>query len=109
MGIVYEQFLGSTITLTDGYRARIEQKPAVRKASGVFYTPQHIVEDIVNNTVGEIIKNKSLKQIENIKIIDIACGSGSFLLGAYKFLLDHYLNEYLKMKRPPTNTIYQGK
>lgn len=109
LGIVYEQFLGSTITLTDGHRARIEQKPAVRKAGGVFYTPQHIVKDIVNNTVGEIIKNKSLKQIENIKIIDIACGSGSFLLGAYKFLLDHYLNEYLKMKRPPTNTIYQGK
>ena len=109
LGVVYEQFLGSTITLTDGHRARIEQKPAVRKAGGVFYTPQHIVKDIVENTVGKIIKNKSLKQIENIKIIDIACGSGSFILGAYKFLLDHYLNEYLKMKRPPANTIYQGK
>ena len=109
LGIVYEQFLGSTITLTDGHRARIEQKPAVRKAGGVFYTPQHIVKDIVENTVGNVIKNKSLKQIENIKIIDIACGSGSFILGAYKFLLDHYLNEYLKMKRPPVNTIYQGK
>ncbi|WP_405272063.1 Eco57I restriction-modification methylase domain-containing protein, partial [Methanobrevibacter sp.] len=109
LGIVYEQFLGSTITLTDGHRARIEQKPAVRKAGGVFYTPQHIVKDIVENTVGKVIKNKSLKQIENIKIIDIACGSGSFILGAYKFLLDHYLNEYLNMKRPPANTIYQGK
>ncbi len=109
LGIVYEQFLGSRIRLTDGHRAKIEPKPEIRKAGGVFYTPQIIVRDIVENTVGKLIKNKSLKQIENIKIIDVACGSGSFILGAYKYLLDHYLNEYLKMKRPPANTIYQGK
>ena len=101
--------MGSRIRLTDGHRAKIEPKPEIRKAGGVFYTPQTIVRDIVENTVGKLIKNKSLKQIENIKIIDVACGSGSFILGAYKYLLDHYLNEYLKMKRPPTNTIYQGK
>ncbi len=109
LGTVYEQFLGSRIRLTDGHQAKIEQKPEIRKAGGVFYTPQTIVKDIIENTVGKLIKNKSLKQIENIKIIDIACGSGSFILGAYKFLLDHYLNEYSKMERPPANTIYQGK
>lgn len=109
LGIVYEQFLGSRIRLTDGHQAKIEQKPEVRKAGGVFYTPQPIVKDIIENTLGRLIKNKSLKQIANIKIIDICCGSGSFILGAYKYLLDHYLNQYLKMKRPPSNTIYQGK
>lgn len=109
LGIVYEQFLGSRIRLTDGHQAKIEPKPEIRKAGGVFYTPQPIVKDIIENTIGKLIKNKSLKQIEKIKIIDIACGSGSFILGAYKYLLDHYLNEYLKMKRPPSNVIYQGK
>lgn len=109
LGIVYEQFLGSRIRLTDGHRAKIEPKPEVRKAGGVFYTPQHIVKDIIENSLGKLVKNKSLKQVDKIKIIDIACGSGSFILGAYKFLLDHYLNEYLKMKRPPSNVIYQGK
>lgn len=109
LGVVYEQFLGSVITLTDGHRARIEEKAAVRKAGGVFYTPQPIVKDIIENTVGKLIKDKKLKEIDEIKIIDIACGSGSFILGAYKYLLNHYLNEYLKMKNAPPNTIYQGK
>ena len=109
LGTVYEQFLGSRISLTDGHRARIEVKPEMRHQGGVFYTPQFIVKDIIENTVGKAIKGKSLKQIENIKIIDIACGSGSFILGAYKYLLDHYLEEYSKMKRPPANVIYEGK
>ena len=109
LGTVYEQFLGSRISLTDGHRARIEVKPELRQEGGVFYTPQVIVKDIIENTVGKAIKGKSLKQIENIKIIDIACGSGSFILGAYKYLLDHYLEEYSKMKRPPANVIYEGK
>ncbi len=109
LGTVYEQFLGSRISLTEGHRAKIEVKPEMRHQGGVFYTPQVIVKDIIENTVGKAIKGKSLKQIENIKIIDIACGSGSFILGAYKYLLDHYLEEYSKMKRPPANVIYEGK
>lgn len=109
LGTVYEQFLRSRISLTDGHRARIEEKPEMRHQGGVFYTPQFIVKDIVENTVGKAIRGKSLKQIENIKIIDFCCGSGSFILGAYKYLLDYYLEEYSKMKRSPANVIYEGK
>ena len=107
LGIVYEQFLGSRIRLTDGHRAKIEPKPEIKKAGGVFYTPQVIVRDIVENTVGKIIKGKSIEEVDKIKIIDIACGSGSFILGAYKYLLDYYLDEYLKQGN--TDKIYQGK
>ncbi len=109
LGTVYEQFLGSRIKLTKGHRAKIEPKPEIKKAGGVFYTPQNIVKDIVKNTVGKLIDGKPVKDIKNIKIIDIACGSGSFILGAYKYLLDYYLEEYLKIENPPANTIYQGK
>ncbi len=111
LGIVYEQFLGSRIRLTDGHRAKIEPKPEIKKAGGVFYTPQVIVKDIVENTVGELIKGKKPKDVDQIKVIDIACGSGSFILGAYKYLLDYYLTEYLKneTKYAKTGAIYQGK
>ncbi|MDP3297163.1 MAG: TaqI-like C-terminal specificity domain-containing protein, partial [Thermodesulfovibrionia bacterium] len=34
------------------------------------------------------------KQIEKIKILDPACGSGSFLLGAYQYLIDYHLKYY---------------
>ena len=54
LGSAYEQFLGKQIKLTAGHRASIEEKPEVRKAGGVYYTPEYIVEYIVANTVGKL-------------------------------------------------------
>jgi len=97
LGSIYEQFLGKVIRLTAGHNAKVEEKPEVKKAGGVFYTPQYIVEYIVKNTVGELLKDKSIKQAEKIKVLDPACGSGSFLIGAYEFLLNWHLAEYEKL------------
>lgn len=96
LGQVYEQFLGKVIRLTEGGHAKIEEKPAVRKAGGIYYTPTYIVEYIVRNTVGKLVEGKTPKQIETLSIVDPACGSGSFLLGAYKFLVDWYRDWYVK-------------
>jgi len=111
LGNVYEQFLGKVIRLTEGHRAKVEEKPEVKKAGGVYYTPQYIVEYIVKNTVGQLCKNKTPKQIEKLRILDPACGSGSFLLGAYSYLLDYHLDYYTKSKNPKRfkDQIYQGK
>lgn len=94
LGTAYEQFLGKVIRITPAHIAKIEEKPAVRKAGGVYYTPQYIVDYIVKNTVGKLIEGKTPKEISKIKIIDPACGSGSFLLGAYQCLLDYHKNYY---------------
>ncbi|HQL22393.1 MAG TPA: type I restriction endonuclease, partial [Opitutaceae bacterium] len=96
LGSVYERFLGKVIHLTEGHRARIEEKPEVRKAGGVYYTPTYIVDYIVRQTVGTLVAGKSPKQIEKLRVLDPACGSGSFLLGAYQFLLDWYLDYYVR-------------
>ena len=53
-GQVYEQFLGKVIKLTAGHQAKVEEKPEVRKAGGVHYTPQYIVNYIVKNTIGRL-------------------------------------------------------
>jgi len=95
LGHVYEQFLGKVIRLTEGHRAKVEEKPEVRKAGGVYYTPTYIVDYIVKNTVGKICDGKTPRQISSLRILDPACGSGSFLLGAYQYLLDYHLNWYL--------------
>lgn len=95
LGSVYERFLGKVITLTGGHRAKIEEKPEVRKAGGVYYTPVYIVDYIVKNTVGKLLEGKTPKEAAKIKVLDPACGSGSFLIGAYQFLLDWYLKQYL--------------
>ena len=55
LGQVYERFLGKVIRLTAGHQAKIEEKPEVRKAGGVFYTPTYIVDYIVSNTVGKLL------------------------------------------------------
>ena len=94
LGSAYEQFLGKVIRITPAHHAKIEEKPEVRKAGGVYYTPQYIVEYIVKNTVGKLIDGKTPKEISNIKIVDPACGSGSFLIGAYQYLLDWHKNYY---------------
>ena len=51
LGQVYEQFLGKVIRLTEGHRAVVEDKPEVKKAGGVKYTPVYIVEAIVRKTL----------------------------------------------------------
>lgn len=98
LGNIYEQFLGKTIRLTPSHQAKVEEKPEVRKAGGVYYTPQFVVNYIVAQTVGRKIQNKTPQQISNIKIVDPACGSGSFLLGAYSYLLKYHLNFYSQGK-----------
>lgn len=103
LGTVYERFLGNVIRLTAGHMAKVEEKPEVRKAGGVYYTPAYIVEYIVKHTVGRQIKGRSPMQLAGLRngkqpfrILDMACGSGSFLLGAYQLLLDHCFDWYAK-------------
>jgi type I restriction-modification system DNA methylase subunit/predicted type IV restriction endonuclease len=107
LGQVYERFLGSVIRLTPGGHAKVEEKPEVRKAGGVYYTPTYIVDYIVKHTVGKLLEGKTPQDVagvtetwrpaknrRSLAILDPACGSGSFLLGAYQFLLDWHIEHY---------------
>jgi hypothetical protein len=109
LGQVYEQFLGKVIRLTPAGLAKIEEKPEVKKAGGVFYTPAYIVDYVVEQTIGERLKEKTPADLcplphspkpraataPSLSILDPACGSGSFLLGAYQYLLDWHLSQYV--------------
>ncbi|MFA6571767.1 MAG: N-6 DNA methylase, partial [Bacteroidota bacterium] len=108
LGQIYEQFLGKTITLSDRHVADVIEKPEVRKAGGVYYTPKYIVDYIVENTVGKKIENKLPKEIETLTILDPACGSGSFLVGAYKFLLNYH-SEYYTNANNVAKALKDGK
>ncbi|MHB8777359.1 MAG: Eco57I restriction-modification methylase domain-containing protein, partial [Anaerolineales bacterium] len=105
LGQIYEQFLGKVIRLTASGNAKVEEKPEVRKAGGVYYTPTFIVDTIVGNTVGRLVNGKlgigksgigmTPAEVAKLKIVDPACGSGTFLLGAYQYLLDWHLTWYM--------------
>jgi type I restriction-modification system DNA methylase subunit len=110
MGAVYEKFLAHRLTQNAG-RIVIEDTDELRKKEGIYYTPRYIVDYIVAHTLGEKIKPvlaeaKSLLGCKNfkaayekicelsqIKVLDPAMGSGSFLLGAFDALAAAY-NDY---------------
>ena len=96
LGSAYEQFLGKQIKIDKAHRAHIEEKPEVRKTGGVYYTPQYIVDYIVSHTLGQVITERAStpELISTLRIVDPACGSGSFLLGAYQYLLDWHKEYY---------------
>ncbi|MEO6183490.1 MAG: N-6 DNA methylase, partial [Verrucomicrobiota bacterium] len=54
LGTIYERFLGK-IVRPHGRGVIIEEKPEVRKAGGVYYTPSYIVDYIVEQTVGKLL------------------------------------------------------
>ncbi|HPY73273.1 MAG: TaqI-like C-terminal specificity domain-containing protein [Methanothrix sp.] len=94
LGHVYEQFLGKVISLGEDGGVEVEYKPEVRKAGGVYYTPTYIVEYIVEKTVGKLLAGQTPTTVSELRILDPACGSGSFLIGAYQRLLDWHLEWY---------------
>ncbi|CAN5202383.1 hypothetical protein BH20ACI1_BH20ACI1_27720 [soil metagenome] len=107
LGSIYERFLGKTIVATDK-RARIEEKPEVRKAGGVYYTPEYIVRYIVENTIGKLIENKKPEEIAEMRFADIACGSGSFLLGVFDFLIQYHVKYFSENKTRRDKAIKEG-
>jgi type I restriction-modification system DNA methylase subunit len=115
LGQVYEQFLGKTIRLTNSHKAKIEEKPEVRKAGGVYYTPSYIADYMVSNTLGRLLNGGNpgkttpipISKAAEIKVLDPACGSGSFLIVAFQYFLDWHLHQYTA--DPDTEEPNQGK
>jgi type I restriction-modification system DNA methylase subunit len=107
MGAVYERFLAHKLFQSGG-RIVIEDTDELRKKEGIYYTPQYIVDYIVAHTLGEKIKpilasaltllgyknykgaSTKIRELKEIKVLDPAMGSGSFLLRAFDQLVDVY-------------------
>ncbi|QNU37131.1 hypothetical protein IC801_15125 [Geobacillus sp. 44B] len=75
-------------------------------AATQLFTPDWMVEWIVNNSLGklreEIINGeREYKKLEDIKLLDPACGSGHFLVKAYDLFYQYYVEDgYPKEKIP---------
>ena len=112
LGIVYEQYLGHVAQVVK-QRAKETQikmdlgvqtesitltaKKERRKEQGIYYTPKFVTDYIVKETVGRFIKEHTPNEINNIRILDPACGSGSFLIRAYDELLNYHANQKSKL------------
>ncbi|MDP2695715.1 MAG: N-6 DNA methylase [bacterium] len=83
LGGIYEQYL-SFVQIRKGE----DKTKSKRKSQGIYYTPKYIVEFIVKETLGEVLKKTKPKELAKIKVLDPACGSGSFLNAAYDRILE---------------------
>ncbi|MDD5140080.1 MAG: Eco57I restriction-modification methylase domain-containing protein [Verrucomicrobiales bacterium] len=116
LGSVYERFLGNVVR-PHGKGITVEPKPEVRKAGGVYYTPRYIVDYIVEQTAGKLLdaiaggapvsdpartevntsapdRRSALRDFEQrtaaLRLLDPACGSGSFLIRAFERVCEHW-------------------
>ncbi|MFT3932803.1 MAG: N-6 DNA methylase [Chitinophagaceae bacterium] len=92
---IYERYLGSKITIGAQNKIEIIEEPEVAASDGVVPTPKLIVSNIVKETLAGLLENKTVQQIENIKIGDICCGSGTFLISVYDYLLEKITLAYI--------------
>ncbi|MEM0143677.1 MAG: N-6 DNA methylase [Candidatus Parvarchaeum sp.] len=111
LGNIYEQYLGHILKKTEK-RTKLTESKAKRKEEGIYYTPNYIVDYIVRNTVGELIKSKKV-DVSKIKVLDPACGSGSFLIKTFDVLNEYYSKKESynqnKLDLSGTGTTYSTK
>lgn len=98
LGNIYEQYLGHILKKSKK-GAKVKDSPTHRKQQGIYYTPTYIVNYIVRNTLGELLKDKNI-DVEKIRVLDPACGSGSFLIKAFDVLHEHYAKHDKNYSQP---------
>src|SRR3989338_2057106 len=95
IGRIYEIYLGTLLSVEEEIRGKKRTKLSSdfteRKKLGQYYTPKFIVDYIVKNTLGKLLEGKTPEEVSKIKILDPACGSGSFLIRAFDYLKDYYI------------------
>lgn len=82
MGLMHERLLAT-------------EKGNARKTAGVYYTPDHVVRYIVASTLGALLDGHTPDEAATIRVLDPACGSGAFLLGAFQYILAWHRAWYL--------------
>ena len=82
LGTAYEQYLGHVIAEWDA-EAHVEEKRTKRKSQGIYYTPTFVTKYIVQQTVGKYLDEHGYNPSHPPRVLDMACGSGSFLIEAF--------------------------
>lgn len=90
LGSVYENYLGYRLSQSKK-KVTVAKDAKKRKEHGIYYTPSFIVDYIVKSALGPVLdKCKTVHDLKKIKVLDPACGSGSFLVKALEMINDKY-------------------
>ena len=104
---IYERYLGSKIIIVDKNKISIVEEPEVSASSGVVPTPKTVVNNIVRETLSSLLSEKNSQKLQALKIADICCGSGTFLISVYDLLLEKTILALISEKNTDKELIYQ--
>jgi type I restriction-modification system DNA methylase subunit len=108
LGNTYESYLGNKLLETKRGILELQTDYQTQKDQGIYYTPIPVVEYIVEKTVGRILKNVDVSAVPDIKVLDPACGSGSFLIKSFDFFVDRYERENDRFKKKRKEKLFKA-
>jgi type I restriction-modification system DNA methylase subunit len=105
LGTVYEQYLGAVVTdqpqetkvvakqdrLIPEEGLTVQDRRKKRKSQGIYYTPAFVTKYIVQQTVGRYLDEHGYHP-HPPRVLDMACGSGSFLIEAFDVIDKYVMN-----------------
>lgn len=103
---VYEQFLGRRLIVSGTGEPALVDEPEIAASNGVVPTPPTIVDLIIHQTLDETLSKKSSSELLNVKIADICCGSGTFLLKLYDLLCEYFVTALVVENEAPPQLMY---
>lgn len=109
IGEIYETYLGRQIAVGEGGAVAVVEKPEVAVSNGVVPTPNYVAREVVSKTLAPLVSGKSPDELGGLRVADLSCGSGVFLLAAYDYLVNHAREWYVA--HGPENfpdKVYQG-
>ncbi len=93
LGKIYEVFLTEQLVLlSDNTIGLAPKKDCINRS--VVTTPTEIVKYMVDKTLSQVCAGKTPSEIQQLRIADIACGSGIFLEEAFAFLQNYCIQWY---------------
>ncbi len=107
LGLVIEESLSDLVALRTNQPVELAAKMAERKRHGIFYTSAVLSDFLADAAVRGLVDDHArreaevrgqdeddpelrLQDLSELKIADITCGSGAFLVAAYKAMLGEY-------------------
>ena len=81
LGAVYEHVLEY-----QPHRGGLDRTRDIRKATGTFYTPRAVTAYLVRQTLEPLVRGRGADDILRLRVLDLAMGSGAFLVGACRYL-----------------------
>ena len=99
IGQIYELFLDEKLKIQDCNTVTVVQKPEAIDSQGAVNTPKNITDIIIEQTLTRIFEGKTLSEVQGVRIADICCGSGNFLLSAYEYVINHNIDWLIQNER----------